>query len=77
MSGILQGLFFGGLNSFFWQSLNGAMERAFNYHKQNPELWQELVKRVMTIDFSWGSSALRYEELYLKSLARAKAFAQS
>ncbi|XP_078152009.1 starch synthase 4 isoform X2 [Carex rostrata] len=59
------------------QSLNGAMERAFKYYKQNPEGWQELVKRAMTIDFSWESSASQYEELYQKSLARARTFAQT
>ncbi|KAF3328422.1 putative starch synthase 4 [Carex littledalei] len=59
------------------QSLNGAMERAFKYYKKNPEVWQELVKRAMTIDFSWESSASQYEELYHKSLARARAFAQT
>lgn len=53
------------------------MERAFKYYKQNPEVWQELVKRAMTIDFSWDSSASQYEELYHQSLARARAFAQT
>jgi starch synthase len=53
------------------------MERAFKYYKENPELWQGLVKRVMNMDFSWASSASQYEELYHKSLAKARAFAQS
>lgn len=67
-----------GLNCwYFLQSLNGAMERAFKYYKQDPEVWKELVKRAMTIDFSWESSASQYEELYQKSLARARAFAQT
>ncbi|KAJ3695063.1 hypothetical protein LUZ60_000440 [Juncus effusus] len=59
------------------QGLSGAMVRAFNYFKQNPEFWRELVIRDMTIDFSWDKSASKYEELYEKAVARARAFAHS
>ncbi|XP_050231151.1 probable starch synthase 4, chloroplastic/amyloplastic isoform X2 [Mercurialis annua] len=55
------------------QGINGALERAFKYYMNNPEGWLELVKKDMNIDFSWESSALQYEELYLKSVARARA----
>ncbi|XP_034698177.1 probable starch synthase 4, chloroplastic/amyloplastic isoform X1 [Vitis riparia] len=55
------------------QGLNGALERAFNHYKTNKESWQKLVKKDMNIDFSWESSALQYEEIYEKSVARARA----
>ncbi|KAF3951720.1 hypothetical protein CMV_022655, partial [Castanea mollissima] len=55
------------------QSVNNALERAFNLYKNNPEKWQQLVQNDMNIDFSWDSSAAHYEELYAKSVARARA----
>ncbi|XP_048230259.1 probable starch synthase 4, chloroplastic/amyloplastic isoform X2 [Ricinus communis] len=55
------------------QGISGALERAFNYYRNNPEGWQKLVQKDMNIDFSWESSAAQYEELYSKSVARAKA----
>lgn len=55
------------------QGLNGALERAFNHYKTNKESWQKLVKKDMNIDFSWESSALQYEEIYEKSVARSRA----
>ncbi|KAI8525793.1 hypothetical protein RHMOL_Rhmol13G0257700 [Rhododendron molle] len=55
------------------QGLNGALDRALKYYKNNSQSWQQLVQKVMTIDFSWDSSALQYEELYEKSVARARA----
>lgn len=55
------------------QGLSNAMERAFNHYKKNPENWQQLVQRNMKIDFSWDSAAAQYEELYEKSVSRARA----
>ncbi|KAF3785625.1 putative starch synthase 4 [Nymphaea thermarum] len=55
------------------QGLSYALDRAFNYYKRSPEKWLQLVKRAMTIDFSWEPSAKQYEELYERSLARARA----
>ncbi|XP_065878884.1 probable starch synthase 4, chloroplastic/amyloplastic isoform X2 [Euphorbia lathyris] len=57
------------------QGINNALERAFNYYKNDPEGWKELVQKDMNIDFSWESSASLYEDLYSKSTARAKAAA--
>lgn len=51
------------------------MERAFDCYKNRPEIWQQLVQKVMRIDFSWDSSAEQYEELYQKAVARARAAA--
>ncbi|KAG5154828.1 hypothetical protein JHK82_012797 [Glycine max] len=55
------------------QGLNGALVRAFNLFNNNPESWKQLVQKDMNIDFSWETSSAQYEELYLKSVARAKA----
>ncbi|KAL5839147.1 hypothetical protein ACOSQ3_011851 [Xanthoceras sorbifolium] len=55
------------------QGLNSALDRAFNHYKNNPESWHQLVYKDMTMDWSWDSSALQYEELYAKSVARARA----
>ncbi|CAK7350256.1 unnamed protein product [Dovyalis caffra] len=55
--------------------VNSALDRAFNYYRNNAEVWQQLVQKDMNIDFSWESSAEQYEELYLKSVARARAAA--
>uniref|UniRef100_A0A2P2LQR0 starch synthase n=1 Tax=Rhizophora mucronata TaxID=61149 RepID=A0A2P2LQR0_RHIMU len=57
------------------QGLNGALDRAFNYYRNDSEGWQQLVQKDMSIDFSWEDSASRYEELYSKSAARARAAA--
>lgn len=55
------------------QGLNNSLERAFNLYRNDPESWQKLVQKDMTVDFSWESSAAHYEELYAKSVARARA----
>ncbi|XP_027920505.1 probable starch synthase 4, chloroplastic/amyloplastic isoform X2 [Vigna unguiculata] len=55
------------------QGLSGALVRALNLFKNNPERWKQLVQKDMNIDFSWETSSAQYEELYLKSVARAKA----
>lgn len=55
------------------KGVNGAFERAFNHYRSNSESWEQLVKKVMDIDFSWDSSAAQYEELYEKSVARTRA----
>ncbi|XP_041025544.1 probable starch synthase 4, chloroplastic/amyloplastic isoform X4 [Juglans microcarpa x Juglans regia] len=55
------------------QGVNNALERAFNLYKNNRDIWKQLVQKDMNIDFSWDSSAAHYEELYSKSVARARA----
>lgn len=54
------------------QGFNGALERAFDHYKNDGDGWKELVLKVMNMDFSWDSSASLYEELYEKSVARAR-----
>ncbi|OMP07257.1 Glycosyl transferase, family 1 [Corchorus olitorius] len=57
------------------QGVNSALERAFNLYNNDKEFWRQLVQKDMNIDFSWDSSASQYEELYAKSVARARAAA--
>ncbi|KAK3006523.1 hypothetical protein RJ639_015787 [Escallonia herrerae] len=54
------------------QGLNSALERALYHYKNNGEGWQQLVQKDMNIDFSWDESSSQYEELYEKSVARAR-----
>ncbi|XP_021763949.1 probable starch synthase 4, chloroplastic/amyloplastic [Chenopodium quinoa] len=55
------------------QGFNGALDRAIQYYKNDRESWEHLVQKVMNMDFSWESSAEQYEELYVKSVTRARA----
>jgi len=41
----------------------GAALRAVAYHQSGSE-WKQLVKRVMSRDYSWKNSAKKYEALY-------------
>ncbi|CAN0912153.1 Probable starch synthase 4, chloroplastic/amyloplastic [Linum grandiflorum] len=54
-------------------AFSSALERAFRRYRNDMDGWQELVRRIMKLDFSWGTSAAHYEELYSKSVARARA----
>lgn len=45
-------------------SLNGALERAFQYYNEKPQIWMELVSKLMKIDNSWEKSAGEYINLY-------------
>ncbi|KAG8385328.1 hypothetical protein BUALT_Bualt03G0031400 [Buddleja alternifolia] len=55
------------------QAFNNALERAFHHYKNDADGWKQLVEKDMSIDFSWDSSSALYEELYAKSVARARA----
>ncbi|XP_071696538.1 probable starch synthase 4, chloroplastic/amyloplastic isoform X2 [Rutidosis leptorrhynchoides] len=55
------------------QGFNGAFDRAIKHYNNDIEGWQELVHKVMNIDFSWDTSASLYEELYQQSVAKARA----
>ncbi|KAG5254589.1 starch synthase 4/amyloplastic [Salix suchowensis] len=41
--------------------VNSALDRAFNYYRNNTEVWQQLVQKDMNMDFSWELSATQYE----------------
>ncbi|KAL3616932.1 putative starch synthase 4, chloroplastic/amyloplastic [Castilleja foliolosa] len=55
------------------QGLNNGLERAFYHYNNDIDGWKQLVLKDMCIDFSWDTSASLYEELYQKSVARARA----
>ncbi|KAL3741546.1 hypothetical protein ACJRO7_017070 [Eucalyptus globulus] len=55
------------------QGFNSALERAFSHYNNDPQSWLQLVHKVMNIEFGWDPSASQYEELYSKSVARARA----
>nr|GEW60342.1 probable starch synthase 4, chloroplastic/amyloplastic [Tanacetum cinerariifolium] len=54
-------------------AFNGAFDRAFKHYLGDSEGWEELMHKVMSIDFSWDTSASQYEELYQQSVAKARA----
>jgi starch synthase len=45
----------------FWDAIKRALD-----HFQDPELWEILMKRAMSRDFSWETAAQRYEALFLE-----------
>lgn len=53
-------------------SLNWGLDRALDYFVQRPEWWQDLVRKAMLMDFSWGTSADQYVDLYKKVLSKVK-----
>lgn len=55
------------------QGFNGAFDRAFKHYLSDSQGWEELMHKVMSIDFSWDTSASQYEELYQQSVAKARA----
>ncbi len=51
-------------------SMLQAIQRAIQSYKLKKS-WQNLAKRVMSLNFSWQNSALKYEQVY-KQLLRSK-----
>ncbi|XP_062115264.1 uncharacterized protein LOC133829571 [Humulus lupulus] len=52
-------------------SLDGALDRAFSYFKDNPDKWNSIVRKIMEIDNSWNNTAGKYIELYSSIRANA------
>ena len=50
-----------------------TIERAEDVYYNDRKSWNALVKRGMTADYSWGSSARKYEELYREVIAEREA----
>ncbi len=48
----------------------GVLENALSLYGDR-DTWQSLVRRVMTVDFSWNASAAKYCELYKSMLEKA------
>jgi len=42
-----------------------AIERAIRLYAENTEEWEKLIVRALETDFSWNSSAKKYEDLYM------------
>jgi len=49
-----------------------AIDRAVYVYSNCPDVWQTLVRRAMKMDFSWDSSAKKYEELYKHTIEKRK-----
>ncbi len=61
------GLTFDDYNS---EALYGAVERAFTLFKKDRRAWDSLVKRIMSLDYSWDVSARKYLTLYKMAVER-------
>ena len=48
------------------QDLLYTIRRALRYYKNQPEVWENLVKRAINSDYSWHNSAQEYIDLYKK-----------
>jgi len=48
------------------EAMLSAIQRAVNSYKKR--VWQNVMRRIMAIDFSWQASARKYEALYRKTL---------
>jgi len=49
-----------------------AIDRAIYVYNNCPDEWKALVRRAMEMDFSWDSSAKKYEELYKYTIKKGK-----
>ncbi|RJX19791.1 MAG: glycogen synthase GlgA [Ammonifex sp.] len=55
------------------RELYAAIARALKLFRDNPEMWQRLVKKAMSIDFSWARSAVEYIQLYRDAIRKNEA----
>ena len=53
-----------------------TLKYAMKVYYDNKREWNKMVERAMEADFSWGSSARKYEELYLKLSPEVKEAAE-
>jgi starch synthase len=58
-------------NEYTALALSETLKRACGMYN-DPTAWQRLIATGMRQDWSWGSSALKYGELYERTLARAR-----
>jgi starch synthase len=56
-------------------ALSETLRRACDLYLHRPEVWAQLLDTGMHQDWSWGSSARQYLELYNRTRARARALA--
>ncbi|NMA32949.1 MAG: glycogen synthase GlgA [Clostridiaceae bacterium] len=57
---------------FSSDAMLGAIDRAVSVYNSSPDEWKALIRRAMEIDFSWDSSAKKYEELYKHTVNKRK-----
>jgi starch synthase len=60
-------------NGFLFEECNGtaflvAVERAVSVFREHPEAWRRMMRRGMSEDLSWASSATAYQKLYMRLL---------
>ena len=53
-------------------ALSETLRQACDLFRLQPEEWQKLIETGMTQDWSWGTSAKKYAELYLKTATKPK-----
>lgn len=58
--------------NFSSEEMIDAINRAIDVYKNRPDEWKMLMKRAMKMDFSWNSSAKKYEELYKYTVEKRK-----
>ncbi|NLB17898.1 MAG: glycogen synthase GlgA [Syntrophomonadaceae bacterium] len=54
------------------EELLGALSRAVQLYRNNPDAWGKLIHVAMNMDFSWNRSAVKYLELYEKAINKRK-----
>ncbi|WP_153557807.1 glycogen synthase GlgA [Roseimaritima sediminicola] len=47
-----------------------TLSAAFSMRTNSPEKWAQIIQSGMTRDWSWGRSAIRYEQVYADTIAR-------
>ena len=57
---------------FSSDAMLNAIDRAVYVYNDCPDVWKALVRRAMEMDFSWDSSAKKYEELYKHTIEKGK-----
>jgi len=58
--------------NFSSEEMIDAINRAIDVYKNKPDEWKKLMIRAMSMDFSWNSSAKKYEELYVHTVEKRK-----
>lgn len=60
------------LPTFDTYGLIEALSAAFSMRINSPEKWTQIIQSGMTRDWSWGRSAVRYEQVYANTAARKR-----
>ncbi|MEW6182008.1 MAG: glycogen/starch synthase [Bacillota bacterium] len=52
------------------RELYATIARALKLYRDNPEMWQRLVKKTMSLDFSWARSGVEYLQVYRDAISK-------